>query len=86
MTDMRIELNLDEELLLLLFWAYGKEISHKLGPGRLEAVPGLKAAIDAIANLPAAIGWDDSDLPRGFEDHPPAIGYRPRAKADPAVG
>jgi hypothetical protein len=57
------ELNLQEELSILQFWAYGKDLSRRLGPEKLRAVKGLDTAIKAVSCLPAAIGWDD-DEPR----------------------
>jgi hypothetical protein len=62
MVEQRTELDLEEELLILLFWAYGRDISRKLGAERLRAVAGLENAIEAVAHLPMAIGWDDGDL------------------------
>jgi hypothetical protein len=58
MAKRNLELNLDEELLILLFWAHGKDIARKFSVEKLQAVPGLEQAIEAISYLPVAIGWD----------------------------
>ena len=62
MVEQRIELELEEELLILLFWAYGRDISKKLSAEKLRTVSGLERAIEAISHLPTAIGWDERDV------------------------
>jgi hypothetical protein len=57
---------MEEEILILLFWAHGKDISRKISAEKIQAIPGLETAIEAISFLPAAIGWDDEALPDGL--------------------
>jgi hypothetical protein len=59
MTLRKVELSLEEELLILLFWAHGKDIARTIGMEKLQAVPGLQQAIESVSCLPVAIGWDD---------------------------
>jgi hypothetical protein len=63
MAKQNVELDLDEELQILLFWAQGKEISRKFSVEKLRAIPELEKAIEAISYLPASIGWDDEISP-----------------------
>ncbi len=53
------ELNLEEQMMVLDFWAHGMDILLKFSPEKISAVPGLKEAIAAASVLPAAVGWGD---------------------------
>lgn len=57
--------------MILLFWAQGIDILRRLSEQQLEAIPGLKKAIDAVSGLPDVIGWGEE--PRG-------TGKRPKTK------
>jgi hypothetical protein len=63
MARARVELSLEEELMILLFWAHGIDLARKLSQEQLQALPELKRAIDAVSGLPDVIGWGDK--PRG---------------------
>ncbi len=59
MSRTAAELSLDEELMILMFWAQGIDILQRLGKERVKAIPELQKAIEAVSHLPHAIGWDD---------------------------
>jgi hypothetical protein len=71
MAKRSMELNMEEELLILHFWACGKDIARKFGTEKLQAVPGLERAIEAVSYLPAAIGWDEDALPNDLIPNDP---------------
>lgn len=52
-------LGLDEEMMILQFWAHGIDIAQKFSADQLRAVPGLEEAIAAVSRLPREIGWGD---------------------------
>jgi len=70
MDRKKAEIALDEELMILQFWAHGVDILHRFSQEQLQAVPGLKEAIDAVSKLPDEIGWGDEPqhLPRRGKD------------------
>ncbi|WP_134498836.1 hypothetical protein [Microvirga pakistanensis] len=59
MGKAKAELGLKEELMILQFWALGRAILQKFSQEQIQAVPGLKEAIDAVSGLPGEIGWGD---------------------------
>jgi hypothetical protein len=66
------ELSIDQEILLLQFWALSVEIARRLPAELRDAIGGLEASLDAAAAIPAAIGWEDdvtmaAALPQGAE-------------------
>ena len=67
MTEETAGLDLDEELLILLFWAYGRDVSKRLGAEKIKSIEGLERAIEAISSLPSAIGWDGRDFRKEIE-------------------
>ena len=57
--EVILDLSSDEEfeLMVLHFWATGKDIWNKFPQERIASVPGLQEAIDAVEDLPDHIGW-----------------------------
>jgi hypothetical protein len=69
------EIDVEQELLLLQFWAIGVEILRKFTPDQLRSVPGVEEAIGYTSTIPTAIGWGDEpeylidlNLPQCNED------------------
>lgn len=60
----------DLEWAVLRFWAHGVSLSQQFSPAEIASVPGLADAIDAIRDLPQALGReDDKDLSAGGTVH-----------------
>jgi hypothetical protein len=59
MSRANVELSLEQQLMILNFWAHGVDISRKLSTEQIQAVPGLRQALDAAAGLPDSIGWGE---------------------------
>jgi hypothetical protein len=64
MASKEVEFTDAEIMLVLRFWARGMEILQNLTPEQIDAVPGLREAINSASELPAAIGWDDKPVDR----------------------
>ncbi len=54
-----VELSIDQEILLLQFWALSVEVARRIPADTCRAVGGLQAALDGAATIPVAIGWED---------------------------
>ena len=70
------ELSIDQEILLLQFWALSIDIARRLPAETCRAIGGLQLSLDAAATIPAAIGWEDdaplaAALNRSSEMPPP---------------
>jgi hypothetical protein len=59
MTKAKSELGLNEELMVLQFWAHGMDIRQKFSKEQIRAVPSLGKAIAAVSRLSDEIGWGD---------------------------
>lgn len=62
MNRAKAKLGLNEELMILQFWAQGIDILQMFSEEQLQAVPSLKRAIEATSGLPSEIGWGDEPL------------------------
>lgn len=77
MSRQIVDLSPEEEVLILLFWAYSKDVEAKLGPDKLRTIPGLGEAIKALATVLDAIGWGDESLTQRQKGWPPNREKRP---------
>jgi hypothetical protein len=59
MTRAKTELGLNQEMMILQFWAQGIDILQTFSEDQLRAVPSLKKAIEIASRLPHEIGWGD---------------------------
>lgn len=55
------KLTVEQELAVLRFWAQGIDIARTFTQAEVASVDGLAAAINAVASLPAALGWDEEE-------------------------
>lgn len=55
------KLSMEEQMMVLQLWAYSRDILRKFSEEQIEAVPGLRDAIDNASGLPEAIGWGDEN-------------------------
>jgi hypothetical protein len=62
MAQARVELTLEETMMVLDFWAHGMNILQTFPEEKIVAVQGLREAIEAISILPDSVGFGDEAI------------------------
>jgi len=62
MAPEKVELSLEERMMVLDLWAHGVDIRQKFTEDKIKVVPGLKEILDVTSALPGAVGWGDDPV------------------------